>query len=379
MRKKVYLRKILYIFIFLGTIISLSACGIHQDTPNNTPPIEGPSTNEPDNPLPEGPSTNEPDTPLPENPSTNEPETPTTPGEDNPSTDNPSSNNPEKPEEDNPAIEEPEAPVVNEKLTLSFSGYYQSLNGVLDNDFKKKLHTLLESTHKKKLTYKEVWEGLKTVDEDPNNSNNIICIYTGLSIPKANRDYGSGNSNDIWNREHLWPKSLGFNSEGYPAHNDIHHLHASGKLINNNRGNKDFGIVTNYIGKDTYGNKWSNTTFEPMDDVKGDIARSILYMVVRYDGDNCSGCTLDLELITGNANTSEIIQNQKGMLGDLNTLLKWCYDDPVSEFEINRNENVYQIQGNRNPFIDHPEFVAYLYTSLVKEYTDTSAFEYLTQ
>ena len=358
MKNRIYFRKFLYIFIFLGIIISLSACSINNDKTNNTPPTEDPSTNEPETPLPENPSIEESETPLPD-----EPEIPV----EDPSTTDPSL----------PPAEEPETPIVNEKITLSFTGYYQELNGVLDTDFKKKLHTLLESTHKKKLTYKEVWEGLKKVDEDPQNSNNVICIYTGLSIPKANRDYGSGNSNDIWNREHLWPKSLGFNSEGYPAHNDIHHLHASGKLINNNRGNKDFGIVTNYIGSDTYGNKWSNTTFEPKDDVKGDIARSILYMVVRYDGDNCNGCTLDLELVNGNANTSEIIQNQKGMLGDLNTLLKWCYDDPVSEFEINRNEKVYQIQGNRNPFIDHPEFVAYLYTSLVKEYTDISAFEYL--
>lgn len=262
------------------------------------------------------------------------------------------------------------------KIMLDFEGYYSALNGVLDLDFKEKLHALTESMHKSRNSYKYAWTVLEACDIDPNNSNNIICFYTGQSIPKTDRS-GSGNGSINWNREHVWPKSLGFKSDGSAAHNDCHHLHATEEKINNNRGNKDFGEVANPTNTDSYGNKWNSQYFEPKDDVKGDVARSILYMVVRYDGDKCDDCVLDLELVNGVANTSEIINNQVGRIGDLNTLLKWHYEDPVSDVERKRNEVVFGYQGNRNPFIDHEEFVSYLYTSLVSEYTDITKFEYL--
>lgn len=264
----------------------------------------------------------------------------------------------------------------NNKLRLDFTGYYSKLNGVLDKDFKQKLHTLLETSHVNKVSYKKVWEVLESCDEDPEISDNIICIYTGQSIPKINRS-GSANGSIKWNREHLWPKSLGFNSEGAAAHNDCHHLHASEEKINNYRGNLDFSEVKNPIKTDAYQNKWDSTFFEPSDEVKGDIARSILYMVVRYDGDTCNDCILDLEIVNGSANKNDIINNEIGRIGDLATLLKWHYQDPVDENERRRNDKVYSFQGNRNPFIDHEEFVSYLYTSLVGKYTDVSEFSYL--
>ena len=116
MKNRIYFRKFLYIFIFLGIIISLSACSIDNDKTNNIPPTEDPSTNEPETPLPEDPSTEEPEKPS------EEPEIPV----EDPSTTDPSL----------PPAEEPETPIVNEKITLSFTGYYQELNGVLDTYLK---------------------------------------------------------------------------------------------------------------------------------------------------------------------------------------------------------------------------------------------------
>ena len=95
-------------------------------------------------------------------------------------------------------------------------------------------------------------------------------------------------------------------------------------------------------------------------------------MVVRYETDDCT-CNLDLELVPNNKPSSSTACE----MGNLLTLLKWHYEDPVSSDEIRRNNTVYGIQGNRNPFIDHPEFVSYLYTSLVSDYTDTSKLRYL--
>lgn len=291
--------------------------------------------------------------------------------------DKPEAAEPSSPELPTEPAEEPEEPTVPQKLVLSFEEeYYQSLNGELDSDFKEKLHTLLEETHTYKASYSKVWEILKTADRDPLNAENILCIYTGQSIPIANQDKGTA-GNNIWNREHLWPKAKGFKSESMAAHNDCHHLHASEKNINNYRANLDFGEVENPTKTDSYGNRWNSSYFEPRDEVKGDIARSLFYMVVRYDGDECENCLLDLELIDGTVSSSMITSGSVGRLGDLSTLLKWHYEDPVDEAERSRNEAVYSYQGNRNPFIDHEEFVSYLYTSLVGEYTDISQISYL--
>ncbi len=257
---------------------------------------------------------------------------------------------------------------LNGKINLSFSdNYYRKLNGILDKNFKYNLHELISSTHTTKLSYNGVWNGLEKADADPNNNGKVICIYTGVSL--GTKDNGS-NADGLWNREHLWPKSYGFSNSRNPAHNDIHHLHASEKKINSTRGNKFFGEVSNG-SSDNYGNKWNSTLFEPRDEVKGDIARSLFYMVVRYENEKCN-CSLDLELVAKNSAST-----REKVMGNLLTLLKWHYNDPVSSNEIRRNEAVYNVQGNRNPFIDHPEFVSYIYTSLVGSYTDTSRLQYL--
>ena len=93
-------------------------------------------------------------------------------------------------------------------------------------------------------------------------------------------------------------------------------------------------------------------------------------MVVRYDGDTCNNCTLDLELVVGSSGSSSNTYDVSGKFGDLKTLIKWHYEDPVSEQELARNEVVYSYQGNRNPFIDHPEFIYSLYTQSAQSYVN---------
>ena len=231
--------------------------------------------------------------------------------------------------------------------------YYQAMEGHFDDTFKETLHSILKTNHKV-LSYSECWSALEIVDAA--DEDNISCLYTGQLIPKTKHDPGSYPSYAVWNREHSWPNSHGFKSKDYDAYTDLHHLFASEKRINETRGSKDWGYVESG-SSDSYGNKWNSSYFEIRDEMKGDIARAMFYLVVRYDDPS----ELDLELVEGTSTTSS---NKTGSLGSLSVLLEWHELDPVSEEEKARNEAVYSIQGNRNPFIDYPEWIEYLYPSV---------------
>ena len=226
------------------------------------------------------------------------------------------------------------------------NNYYKDVDITLEGDEFINSLTKVISKNYQKYSYSAAWDILKEADEDPYNKDNIVCIYTGLSIPKS----GQGST---WNREHTWPKSHGFNSDSNPAYTDCHHLTATQKQVNNARGDLDFDEVKNNTGEvlsDGYGNSWiKDCCFEPRDEAKGDCARAIFYMMARYNDS-----TLDLEIVDEiPTSTSSTI----GKIGKLSTLLKWHYQDPVSDEEIRRNEVIYSYQANRNPFIDHPEWV----------------------
>ena len=165
----------------------------------------------------------------------------------------------------------------------------------------------------------------------------ITCFYTGVA-------YSSG-----WNKEHVWAKSHGFPTKSAYPYRDLHHLRPTEKSINSSRGNSDFGEVSNPTGQDEYGNKWTSSVFEPRDEVKGDVARIIFYMATRY-----SYAPFNLTVVNSTVTSSS---DGNGRIGHLNTLLKWHYQDPVSGAEIHRNEVIYKYQKNRNPYIDHPEWV----------------------
>lgn len=182
----------------------------------------------------------------------------------------------------------------------------------------------------------------------------MILYYSGRSQSK---DFTSSGNNDknAWNREHLWPKSFGFKRKDQWGYTDIHHLQPTDAEINSIRSNKDFDFGGSPLRKSPL-NKTDYDSFEPRDAVKGDTARSIFYMAVRYEGNNAN--MPDLYLVDDVSSTSG-----KPKVGKLCTLLQWHNADPVDNWERNRHEKAVQWQGNRNPFIDNPSWVNDIYDS----------------
>lgn len=232
-------------------------------------------------------------------------------------------------------------------------GYYESLNGLSGDDLKQALQDIIANPEVVRAqTYADVIDILKAADENPDNSSEVWLIYTEQGRPKLDFQTTSDNLG-TWNREHVWPRSRGgFDSiEGDEiadgpdfywtstadsirhGNSDAHALRAVDSRENSSRGNRDFG---EYNGPS--GNQGS---------FKGDVARSIFYMAIRYNG---------LEVVPGNPPNNTV-----GQLGDLSVLLDWHRNDPPDDFEMNRNNIVYTWQLNRNPFIDQPDLVEYIW------------------
>lgn len=233
------------------------------------------------------------------------------------------------------------------------AGYYNSANGLSGISLQNALHEIINDHTKYPYTSSstDVWDILKEVDEDPSNSSNVILLYTGRSQAKSeNSGESSTLGSNRWNREHVWSKSHGFPNESDTAYTDIHHLRPADESVNSSRGNKDFdnGGTAHSEATDCYSD---SDSWEPRDAVKGDVARMMFYMEVRYDpGVHTDGSTYDLELVD-NTGTSG------ATFGKLSTLITWHTNDPVDDVERTRNDEVYSYQGNRNPFVDYPEFV----------------------
>ncbi|MBD0844608.1 MULTISPECIES: endonuclease I family protein [unclassified Streptomyces] len=222
------------------------------------------------------------------------------------------------------------------------STYYKNAIGKTGTSLKSSLHTIIKP--QTKISYSAVWEALKVTDQDPNNSGNVVLLYSGISRSKS---LNGGDVGD-WNREHVWAKSHGdFGTSTGPG-TDLHHLRPEDVQVNAIRGNKDFDNggsgFTNSGGSLTDSN-----SFEPRDAVKGDVARMILYMAVRYEGNDG----------WPNLEPNESVSNGSVPFhGRLSVLKAWNDMDPPDAFEERRNDLIYSnYQGNRNPFIDHPEWV----------------------
>ena len=234
--------------------------------------------------------------------------------------------------------------------SYAFNTYYAAAIGQSGAALKASLNQIIKGHTR--FSYSQVWDGLGYADEDPANSNNVILLYTGRSEPKTNRA-GMSNSQDAWNREHVWAKSHGFPDSSQYAYTDLHHLRPADVSVNSSRGNKDFDVGGSEISE-APGNHTDADSFEPMDEVKGDVARMIFYMDVRYEGNDNSG-TPDLSIANGTTNTGA------ALLGDLCTLLSWHQQDPVSDWERRRNNRIFEWQKNRNPFIDNSGWASELY------------------
>lgn len=223
------------------------------------------------------------------------------------------------------------------------STYYAPAIGKSGSALRSSLHTIIKS--QTVLTYDQVWNALKDSDQDPNNTNNVIEIYSGRSISKAD----NGGGVDQWNREHVWAKSHGdFGTVNGPG-TDVHHLRPEDVTVNSDRGNLDFDNGGTAVSQCS--DCWRDAdSFEPRDSVKGDVARMIFYMAVRYEGDDG----------WPNLEPNESVNNGTApYIGKLSVLKAWSAGDPPDAFEKRRNQVIYDTwQHNRNPFIDHPEWVS---------------------
>jgi len=212
--------------------------------------------------------------------------------------------------------------------------YYNDVNFNLNGDvLKDELAVKIISTHTAILTYSERHNFLYNADEDLSNTANVILIYSGES--RDEREYLSGNNSyspQTFNTEHVYPQSL---LENDPPKGDLHHLRVCDISINSSRSNLPFAT-----GFGSYGSVSGG--WYPGDEWKGDVARMIMYLHLRYD---------------------EPFDD----VGNLSLFLQWNAEDPVSAFEDQRNEVIYNAQGNRNPFIDNPYLATKIWGGIAAE------------
>ncbi|MEP7015121.1 MAG: endonuclease [Verrucomicrobiota bacterium] len=203
----------------------------------------------------------------------------------------------------------------------------------------------------------DTWTALKVLDQDPVNSNNVLLIYSGFTVPKSEQFNGSTGT---WDREHLWPQSFGIialNSNSR-AKSDLFNIRPINVSVNSSRGNKYYDISTPPFSTraDAPGSSYDNDSWEPRDDEKGTISRSMFYMAVRYDGSDAD--VPDLELSdTPNANLYRF--------GKLTSLLAWNREFFPTASERDRNQHIYSdYQHNRNPFVDHPDYAEMVFNGV---------------
>lgn len=220
------------------------------------------------------------------------------------------------------------------------TGYYNNTDGLSGDELKSALNDIIQDHIV--YDYYSSKTAFKTSDADPDNPDNIILVYTGRS--NVNNDYGTGG--DYVNREHVWAKSHGGFGTESTAGSDYHNLKPADASVNVSRSNKDFDNGGTQHEEAT-GCYTDSDSWEPRDEVKGDIARIIFYMATRYEGENGEP---DLQVV------DQVSTYPNAQHGKLSTLLEWNQMDAPDDFERNRNNVIFSWQQNRNPFIDNPDF-----------------------
>lgn len=244
------------------------------------------------------------------------------------------------------------------------SGYYDALEGLSGSALKQAVQDIIANPSLVRLhSYSDIWDIIRTADQNPLNSNQVWCMY--IESPMAKIDQQNGTSIvGKWNREHIFCQSRGGfevssndTADGINFWNatsaatvtdgvsDAHHIRIENGQENSSRNNKNYGTVnsaTVYAGPTNTQGSWH-----------GDVARALFYMAVRFNG---------LNVVAGDP--SEYLPNTttaSGNIGDLATLLTWHQTDPRDDYEMNRNNYIYTWQMNRNPFIDYPSLVQYIF------------------
>lgn len=226
-------------------------------------------------------------------------------------------------------------------------GYYDSARDLCGEELRQKLYSII-SSHTT-LGYSELWTAYRQTDLNDNGK--IWDIYSNCNFTLGTDQCGNYNREcDCYNREHTVPQS--WFGDATPMKTDLFHVYPTDGWVNNKRGNLPLGKVSNPTYTSGNGSKigpcsasgYSGTVFEPIDEYKGDLARTYFYMSVCYKNKNLG-------------QTSEsMFEGSELKPWALQMLLQWHYNDPVSQKEIDRNNAVYALQHNRNPFIDCPYF-----------------------
>jgi len=255
------------------------------------------------------------------------------------------------------------------------SGYYSSATGLTCAALKTALKNIVTTGHNPK-SYDDLWSQYANTDirVKPGGSTNVIWDIYSTKADGTGAYYFTPNTNQCgtysgegscYNREHSFPKSW-FNDE-MPSYSDYNHIFPTDGYVNGKRSNFKYGEVGSATWTSQNGSKLGSsstagvtgTVFEPIDEFKGDVARAYLYMVTRYQDRiiTWSGYSTDgATTFSGGAYPSVNVNYLKLML-------KWHHLDPVSQKEITRNNGTYSFQGNRNPYIDHPEFADEVWNS----------------
>lgn len=256
--------------------------------------------------------------------------------------------------------------------------YYQAAAGLTGTALKNSLKTII-TAGAVQYSYSGTYTPLRAIHTDPGNTANLLAVYSGTSLGKFSTYFSGADPNTTWSREHVWPVSFGLdtfnvdpgftNADAGADYTDLFNLKPALQTVNSDRGNLFFDESSGSItvpplaplcSKDT--NSW-----EPRDVEKGDLARTIFYMATRYDGSDPN--TIDLEIGTS---PSQSI----GRFANLTTLLNWHENDPVSPEERKMNQLIFSTyQLNRNPFIDHPEYVAMIWGTVLVSKTSAAVAE----
>ena len=261
--------------------------------------------------------------------------------------------------------------------------YYASANLSSDSALRASVHEIIDDHIKhpySSSSFPDTWDILESADEDPLDPTSILDVYKNESYTK----FGGGTG--AYNREHSWPRTYGFPDDGATVmpYTDCHHLFLSDVDYNSDRSSRAFDDCAACTENPTVANGgvggspgsgypgWSNWyggnfnadgSWETWIDRRGDVARAQFYMDVRYEGGvhNETGATEPDLILTDQRNLIVSTTSSPAYMGLLLVLIDWHEQDPVDAKELRRNDEVWKHQGNRNPFIDHPEWVACIF------------------
>lgn len=252
------------------------------------------------------------------------------------------------------------------------AGYYDSAEGLTGNALKSALHNIIDNHNV--LSYNDLHDYFEFTDKKSNGK--VWDMYSDVpggtppyefSFVSSDQCGSYGGESDCYNREHSWPKSW-FGGEVSPMYSDLFILYPTDGYVNGMRSANPYGEVGSASWISMNGSRlgscnvpgYTGTVFEPIDGYKGDFARAYFYMTVRYLGED------------GGWPGSDMTTGAQLKPWALELMRKWDFEDPVSTKEINRNNEAHDIQGNRNPFIDRPEWAdsiygAYLFVNQIEE------------